>query len=299
MELAYAMKYADLYNSGLRASDIAKMLGLSLSGLSRRLKKWFNGGVLYKYYNVLVDVAVNLKTRAYVVSLNQRLPIYECIDMPRPMLMYYSPIPRPTYIAYYMARREEYPKINDVNTSICRIVVSGDIERVLQPIEHYSERKVEFTLSHRSVELDDVDEYIIRFFFSVFNPPVQGSISVNDIANLLARFIPPGVFRNHYYRHVYNRVVKKRILYREPGTSRYCVAIVYGRGIDAVIELLAELYSKRILLGIDQVNFVSSEPAIALVHVWVNLDIIWNHAYSHAKFEHAKYEIYPVKPVIQ
>lgn len=298
-ERIFIHKYLELLDYGLKDKDIAYKMGFSPSSLSRRLNRLYDRGLLRIYFNVFLD-RLRSKTWVYMVSFNQRISVDKCMEnirVYRPTTVYYSPIPRPTYILYYVAVGREPLREDDLDREYCDIELSGPIENVAQPIEKPGRRDVYFKYSHdifttNNIVVDDIDEYISKIFYKVFNPPMIGRRILSVLTEKITHYIPPNVFRYHYYSHLYGKVIRKRIIFREP--SIYSLVILHTTSLEKLEKILSILYEKNILNGIDQVNILSEEPITALVHCWIREDNIWSHNIIHKNISDTRYDVYPV-----
>ncbi len=293
-EKVFAITYADLYNKGYKYSEIAAKLGLSKSSLSRRVSLLYERGILYTYYNIYLDKLLS-PSWFYILKLYRRVVFNKCIDLPRPTIAYYTPYPRPTYMLYYIAYGSKPFGRNDINNDVCEIIVESSVEKVLQPTEHYSVREIFFIEDNNHYEVDDIDEYIARIIYRFSNPPLSIKDIYRFLVEVITKYISYNVFKNHFYRHLYKRIVKKRIIYRE--TDQYSVILVYSSSKNDFIKTVKQLYVNGIVNGVDQVNVLSLEPFIAVMHCWVDRNALWNDKIIHEDIKYTRYYIYLVKQV--
>jgi len=290
-----AMFYADMVNEGYRERDIALKLGVSPSSLSRRINRLFEQGLLHQYYNVLLD-KLRSPTWIYVFRMYQRTGFEKCISAPTPSVAYYSPIPSPTYILYYIGYPTQPIDENALNNEVCRMEISGVVEKVHIPYENYTLKNIELRDPvDDAYRVDDYDETISRYMFWYMNPPEPGRYVFNYLSSMLSEYSTPSSFKNHFYRHVLGKIVYKRLIYREPST--YSIIISYAESKNFLYKLVKKLYSNNILVGVDQVNVVSTEPYVVLIHGWVNVENMWETGNVHEYLKYMTYNIYIVKKI--
>ena len=292
-----ASLYADLRNSGLRNIDIAKKLSVSNPTLSRMVSRWFSEGVLYSYYNISLE-HLTKPAHVYVFTVDQRIDLKDLRIIRHSTVSYYSPLPRPTYICYCIACNEPVYDDRLFMNDMFSEMISGIVKKTLFPVEHYTRRSIDFIGSSKPVKVDDYDEYIVRVLFKLSNPPLTGQDELRLIHHVITRYMSFTTFKNHYYRHVFNKLVRRRIVFRGFENSVYAIMLIYSNSLNNAEKLLRELYIRGILNGVDQVNVVEVDPTIALAHVWVNEDYLWNENISHEYIGYTKYDIYFVKPII-
>ncbi len=292
--------FADLYNRGLSIKEIAKNFKISVSALHRRIDKWFREGYLMYYYNVLLH-KMNNPISICILSFNQRIYVLRKIRMLKPITIYYSPLPRPTYLFYFDGDCLEVERVFSLEHSrgMCKNILCGRIESSLLIFENYTKYNIELLIDSDEEKLrDDIDEFIVETYFKLFNPPLEGRIYKDIISEIMRRYLGISIYRNHYYRHVYNRAVKKRIIYRQIDRLKYALLTIYAPDLTSVKEMLMELYKMEIIGGVDQVNVISFDPFIAITHSWVDKDKLWVESLTHDHFNNSKYEIYLVKRIL-
>ncbi|MET1159829.1 MAG: hypothetical protein ABWW65_02600, partial [Thermoprotei archaeon] len=127
-DMGLAIKYVDYRNQGFSLREISSMIQIPLTSLMRRIKRLYKEGFIYKYYNVIFSNIKNYYTYIYVLELRQRISLSYCIHGLKPTLIYYSPLPKPLFILYYLVTRDSLNL--DIDTSICRILLGGLVENV-------------------------------------------------------------------------------------------------------------------------------------------------------------------------
>ncbi len=308
----YAKQYATLFNSGLKNIEIARKLGLKASQLSKRVKNLFMNGLLIEYYNVFVDKLLK-PSWIYIIEQKQRTSISNCFNKsnyPKPTITYYSPVPRPTYIMYYISysgtsSSDEPLPLSMINVRKCRVTSYGLINNVIIPYEDYINNKI--YILERAINSNDylferidyMDEYIAKTFFIASNPPLtnHGILYIVWKA-LMNENISKHVFKNHYYKHLRNTIVYKRILYR-PYNREY--AILEYVSVEPVLmfeELINDFLDKGLIVGVDQIHIISYEPLILIAHIWVNSEKLWNPEVLVHEAPNTYYNIWLVKQIV-
>lgn len=300
--------YADLRNSGYTDREIARKIGISSSYLSKIVGLWTEQGVLLKYYNVLLDKLPD-SIQICMYTLDQRISISSFLYSMHPLTIYFSPFPRPTYIVYRRSGRSSSKSLEAIDCplscepsskSLWRLVLSGVVEMAIAPLETYADPKIELLASsgQLSLDLDEYDQYIAEQFFKYFNPPAPLNYSARALANSISNLLKGYTYKNHYYRHLFNKVIKKRFIVRDISSLDYAVLVLYSSDLNSSLKILSSLYSKELLAGIDQVNFISLDPAIAVAHCWIDRDSVWTSDLVHSHFENSRYEIYQVRQIL-
>lgn len=307
----YAKQYAFLYNKGLKHIEIANKLKIPPSTLSKKIKNYFINGLLLEYYNVFIDKLM-LDSWVYIFILNQRTKLSRCFtnrNFPKPTIMYYSPLPRPTYILYYLSYksgRGEEPEpipLTCLDLRLCRVKVYGSVKETIVPIEDYVNRKISLTSTIRSrhysvSEIDDVDDYISRLFYIVSNPPLKNYKLRRLVEEIVSKNMTLHVFRNHYYKHINRNIVHRRILYRGYPRTYAIIQITSSGPLLLVEAVLNDMFDKGLLIGIDQVNIISYEPSILIIHAWVDPDKVWDEKIVFDNVPNIYYDIFIVKHII-
>lgn len=292
-EYSVSALYADYLNRGYKLRDLSEFTKVSPSTLTNRLKKFFSKGLLKVYYNVIFQ-KLPIKVRFIAVSFNHRQRIDKCIGNKLDLITgFYTPTPTLTYFIYVNQR---FGEEIEFNTGRCRVVLDEEICSSLIPIENYVGKKIELHKPDETRQtMDEQDLEIVREIFHYFNPPPFGNLSY---IKLIKGLNNPSGFRRkkiHFYKHVLNKLVVKRILYREP--SSYSIIIIYSNGLKETTYLLNNLVAKGFLKGVDQVNVISFNPFIAVVHCWINEELLWDTNYVDEWKDHYRYEVYLVKRI--
>jgi hypothetical protein len=307
-----AKQYATLFNSGLKNIEIAEKLGLKASQLSKRVKNLFINGLLIEYYNVFIDKLLK-PSWIYIIEQKQRTSISKCFNTgnyPKPTVTYYSPIPRPTYIMYYLSHPgtslgDEPLPFSIINVRKCRVSSYGLINNVVIPYEDYVNNKI-YVLEkainsndYPSERIDYMDEYIAKTFFIASNPPITNHGTLDIVLKILMNEnISKHVFRNHYYKHLRNTIIYKRILYR-PYNREY--AILEYVSVEPILmfeELINNFLNKGLIVGIDQIHIISYEPLILVAHIWVNPEKLWDPEVLVYETPNTYYNIWLVKQIV-
>lgn len=283
--------FADYINRGYRLRDLSEFLNVSSSTLTNRLKKLFNNSLLKTHYNVFFQ-KLPFKVRFIAVSLNQRQSIDKCIKNELDLITgYYTPLPTLTYFIYVVQRDDEEIEFN---TSKCKVLLDENIHASLMPIENFIERRVDLRKPDETFHpVDEIDLQIVKEIFQYFNPPPIGNINYIKLCRTIENEVEFKRKKNHFYKHVLNKLAVKRILYREP--SRYSITLIYSSSLKEAVFLLNELFNKGFLNGIDQVNVISLNPNILVMHGWVNEELLWQPNYLHEQNGYFKYEVHLVK----
>lgn len=292
--------FADLYNRGFTINEIAKKFNLSTSSLSRRLDKWLREGCLMYYYNVelhKIDIPISI----CILAFNQRMDVLRKIRMIKPIAVFYTPIPRSTYIVYFEGECHDISKVflTELQKNSYKIVLCGRIENSPFIFEKYREYDLQLIFdTGDEYARDDIDRFIMETYFSLFNPPSTGRIYKSLIMEIMRRYVGVNIYRNHYYRHLYNKIIRRRIIYREIDKLEYAILTLYTKNYMGARNILLELYRLNIIGGVDQISVISSDPFIAVSHLWINKDNLWYEKLVHKYFENSKYEIYIVKKIV-
>lgn len=298
--------YADLRNSGFSNREIASKLNIPESAVSRKINQWFQQGFLLTYYNVYLDKLL-YPIELSVIELNQRVSIDTYLYQIHPLTIYYSPLPKPTYFIY----RRKYSEIDEnyvnrvvqegVCKKLCRVTIKGVIEKTIEPREEYCYSRItlENTLDNREeLNVDEHDQFLAEMFFKYFNPPVSPIESNSFLIRSIQDLVRTNTYRNHYYRHLYNKLVKKRIVIRDFAKLDYSIIVLYTESLSSFYQVIYSLWSREIIEGIDQVNFISTDPVIAIIHCWISRDKYWSHETTHEVFFNTRYDIHIVKQVM-
>ncbi|ADI32292.1 hypothetical protein [Staphylothermus hellenicus] len=306
----YAKQYAYLYNKGLKHVEIASVLQIPSSTLSRKIKNYFRNGILLEYYNVFIDKLI-LDSWIYIIILSQRTKLSKCFkkNIPKPTITYYSPLPRPTYILYYLSYKSSRPEnpepisMLDIDLSLCRVKVYGAIKETIIPRENYINKKINLTHTIRSKNqevsgIDDIDDYIGRLFYLVSNPPLKNYKLRNLVEEIFSKNSTLHIFRNHYYKRLYKAIIYKRIVYRRYPRVYAIIQTTLSGSLLNLESMLNDMLNKGLLIGVDQVNVISYEPLILILHAWIDPDIVWNNDIVLDYLPNIFYDIYVVKQIL-
>ncbi len=297
--------YADLRNYGYSNREIAMEIGIPQSTLSKKISTWFRNGLLLDYYNVYLDKLM-YPIEVCILVFNQRISIESVIYKKHPLTVYFSPIPKPTYFIYRRIYFEDhymnYSFYKNNYKDVYRVILCSVVEKTLIPREEYVNSKIELNYNddsciNSSYIIDEYDQYLAETLFKYYNPPISVKGSV-VISKELTSMMRDSLYRNHYYRHLRNKLVKKRIIVRDLTKLEYSILLVYTNSLSKLIDIIYTLHNREIIGGVDQVNFISTEPVIALIHSWINRDKYWRHEVNHEYFSETRYDIYLIKQII-
>lgn len=284
------------YNSGERLIDISRQLGITPSTLSRRVRELFYKGIIREYYNIALEKLL-APSWVCVIKAKQRISFEKCFSSKIvPDVIFWSPYPRPTYILYFLSRRDD-PIDYKTITPLCELTVHGRIVRTIVPEEKPISGTIEIAgdKQFRKVN-DDIDETILKFMFRYINPPRVGNIKLHKKILELSYMFPLASIKYHYYNHIYGKAVIKRMIYRPFG--RYAVMFVVSDGAEVLYGLIRELSMNGLLVGVDQIFILSTIPVVAILHVWINEDKAWDPDNYHRFLGHIYYEIMPVEKIM-
>ncbi len=284
------------YNSGEKITDISKQLGLSPSTLSRRIKELFYTGIIREYYNIALEKLL-APSWIYIIKTKQRISLNKCFySRIVPDIVFWSPYPRPTYVLYFLSRKND-PIDYKAITPFCELVVQGKIAKTIIPEEKPISGTIEIRENNQFQEVnDDVDELILKFIFKYVNPPRIGEVKLHKKILDLSYMIPPASIKYHYYNHVYKKAIVKRLIYRPYG--RYAIMFVVSEGTEILHGLIRVLTANGLLVGVDQIFVLSTIPAVAVLHVWINEEKAWDPDNHHKFLGHVYYEIIPMEKIM-
>ncbi|MEM1634912.1 MAG: helix-turn-helix domain-containing protein [Thermosphaera sp.] len=288
------LRIIELYNEGASLKEVSKKLGLKPSHISHLISKGFENEVLFKYYNILMKPLGSRRPTFLMIEMTQKAEVSACIDNKRRILsIYYSFSRKPLLVMYILERAPIPEEVLEINTQICNIVFSGTVEDVIIPLENYTERRIDFKLIDESQLVppkDSIDELIIFEMYNLFNPPLQGNVRVTDIlAHISKKYMLKNILF-HYYNHVKD-LTYPRLIYRTGGV--YSLARIVSPTISLMSRLVNTLFKNGLLVGVDQINLLSKQPAIAVLHGWFDPFKLNDPRVHHETIESSTYEIYP------
>jgi len=290
--------FADLRNQGLSVTEIAGKLGVNYRYLNRLANKWFRDGVLLEYYTTALH-KLEKEVSVAVVAFNQRLPVYNLVKGVEPLSAYYTPLPKPVLILYFESDCNTFAE-KLARSAVSRFAAITLCEKLVNSMkvrEVYGKLSVKLELD-KSVDKvsDDFDELIVKTYFQACNPPIQASCNAKAVLEYLKQYMKVSTFKNHFYRHVKGVAVWKRVLYR-PINRDYGILLLQTPCIEIGENLISKLAELGLIVGVDAANVLSTDPFIAVLHVWFDPDKVWDPGLSHDKAEHAKYELYVVEKI--
>lgn len=290
-EYSLGALYADYLNRGYRLNELSELTGVSPSTLTNRLKKFFNRGLLKLYYNVIFQ-RLPIGIRFLAVSLSRRQKMDRCIENKIDLITgFYTPTPTLTYFIY--VNQTSSGEI-EFNTCECRVLFDENVLSSLIPVENYVEKRIELYEPDRALNyVDDDDLAIVKDILRYYNPPPLGNIDYIKLSKALYSNEEFGRRKMHFYKHVLNKLVVKRVLYREP--SSYSITIIYANGLKETACLLNDLVAKGLIKGVDQVNVISLNPFIAIAHCWVNEVLLWDTNFIEEHKGIYRYEVFVVR----
>jgi len=290
--------FADLRNQGLSVAKIASKLGVNYRYLNRLANKWFRDGILLEYYNTALH-KLEKGVSVAVIAFNQRIPVYNLVKSVEPLSAYYTPIPKPVLILYFETDCNTFVE-KLARSSISRfstIVLCEKLANSMRVREVYSELAVKLELDKNVNKVNDgFDELIVKTYFQACNPPLQASCNAKAISKYLKQYMKVSTFKNHFYRHVREVAVWKRVLYR-PINREYGILLLQAPCTETGESLISKLAELGLIVGVDAVNMLSADPFIAILHVWFDPDKVWDPGLTHNKAEYAKYELYVVEKI--
>jgi len=290
--------FADLRNQGLSVAGIAGKLGVNYRYLNRLANKWFRDGILLEYYNTALHKLENGVSVA-VIAFNQRIPVYSLVKSVEPLSAYYTPLPKPVLILYFEAECNALIE-KLARSTISRFTTIALCEKLVNSMivhEVYSKLSIKLELD-RSVGRvsDSFDELIVKTYFQACNPPIQASCNAKAVLEYLKQYMKASTFKNHFYRHVREVAIWKRVLYR-PINRDYGILLLQAPCIETGESLISKLAELGLIVGVDIVNMLSTDPFIAILHVWFDPDKVWDPGLFHNEAEYAKYELYVVEKI--
>jgi len=295
------LKLIDLLNNYEKIADVVKEMNIPRSTLYNYIRRMILKGYYIKYYSAYLH-RISEPLIASIITLNQRIYATSFLKKLKPVTIYYTPYPKPTYIIYSDMDCDGLEQIlySSRYADILEIKVCSIIEESLIIREVYSKRSVILQRDQSVYEKtqDYIDDFITKIFFKLFNPPLNIDEKRMIIKNIARRNIGVNVFRNHFYRHVYNKTVFKRYIYRDINRYRYAVMFIQSSNLNVVEQLLNRLIDLKILGGVDHANVLSFDPFTAVFHIWVDDDSLWDDSVIHEYFNLVKYDFYIVKQVV-
>lgn len=286
-----------LLNNGVSLAEASRMLGISRSQLSRRLNTLMKRGAVLKYLNVFID-RLHTPVSVMISEAKQKAQGLRClIGSPPTVISYYSYAARPVTISYV---RDDYSGVDagSIVAGTCRAVFYGRITQVLIPLQEAEAVKPRFRLidSRELVgspaPLDEADEIIALELFRVFNPcTITGNWRLNDLVKIVEGSLGARDTRHHMVRHV-NALTLKRYVYRGDGV--YAVILVASDTLETLATLLSQLKESGILIDVEQVNMIGSNPFTGLIHAWISPYKLYEPENGHEFTDGASYSIYPV-----
>ncbi|MET1160640.1 MAG: hypothetical protein ABWW65_06740, partial [Thermoprotei archaeon] len=148
-----------------------------------------------------------------------------------------------------------------------------------------------------SIEIDDFDATLARLLYIYSNPPSNHYGSIKQLLHRFSDIIPYSVARNHYYRHLYGKIIIPRLIYRNVYESTYSVIIIRSHSTTSAINTLEQLYRNGILTGVDQINILSNDPFLVIAHVWISKKYLKQYNFNHEPVKYLDYGIYTVEPI--
>jgi len=295
------LKLIDLLNNHEKIADVVKELNIPRSTLYNYIRRMIMKGYYTRYYTVYLHRLSEPLTTSIII-LSQRVYASSLLRKLKPVTIYYSPYPKPTYIIYSDMDCDELEQVlySSRYADILEIRVCSFIEESLVIREVYSKQSVVLQRDQGVYEKvqDYIDDYIAKIFFKLYNPPLNIYEKTAAIKDIARKYIGINVFRNHFYRHVYNKVVFKRYIYRDTSRYNYTVMYLQCSSLNLAEQLLNKLFNMGILGGIDQANVLSFDPFTAVLHIWIDEENLWDVNMTHEYFNIAKYDFYIVKQVI-
>ena len=304
-----AKNHSLLSSMGFSQKEVSSLLGLSQSFLSRKIRRLNEYGYVLEYYNVFLDKLV-YPTWIYFIESTQRMPLSKCFidkNFYAPDLLFFSPINRSTYIAYYISRKHKDSeessgplKLDSIDYTKCRIHYDYVKETII-PIEDFVDEKIYILNGIRSsnfnVTVDVYDDYIARLFFILTNPPIKYYGLMKLVKRMTINTFALDVFKNHYYSHVREKIVFKRYLYRKK-PREYVILRIISTSFNLVEELLNEMFANQLIIGIDQIFVLSYQPVSLVIHCWVDPEKIWDDSIVLEEFSNTYYYIYLVRRIL-
>ncbi len=304
-----AKNYSLLSSMGFSQKEVSSLLGLPQSLLSRKIRRLNEHGYVLEYYNVFLDKLV-YPTWIYFIESTQRTPLSKCFmdkNFYAPDLLFFSPICRSTYIAYYISRKykdsEESSgpiRLDSIDYTKCRIHYDY-IKETIIPIEDFIDKRIYVLNGIRSsnfnVTADVYDDYIARLFFILTNPPMKYYGLMKLVERITINTFALDVFKNHYYSHVREKIVFKRYLYRKK-PREYAILRIISTSFTLVEELLNEMFANQLIIGIDQIFVLSYQPVSLVIHCWVDPEKIWDNSIVLEEFSNTYYYIYLVRRIL-
>jgi len=289
---------ADLYNRGLTTSKISEVLGIRHQVLSRLASRWFNEGILAEYFNTALHKLRN-EISVAAIALNQRLNVLESIKLVKPIAVYFSPLPKPVYIAYFEETCTDLEEafLERISHVALNIVHCGKVESSPRVFEEYVNYNLRLEILDDDKVIDDIDELIVKIYFQIFNPPPIGYHYRDIVLKSIEQHMKLSTYRNHFYRHVNKKAVWWRVLHR-PLAKRYGILLVHSPSIVEAQSVILKLKEADVIVGVDQVNVISMDPFIGVVHAWVDEERLWSELHNHREIKYAKYELYLVKRLL-
>lgn len=267
---------------------------MNASQLSRRLSRAIERGVIVKYLNVLIDhLATPVSILIY--ELRQKTRDLQCFyEKPPVVVSYYSYIGRPVVLSYVKGDYGE--AIVEFSTiRACRLILHERVKKVLIPLMDPESSTIRLLdskdVARSKVHTDEVDSEIALELFRVFNPSPIGNWRVKELAERLESSTGLKDAFYHLTRHVH-ALTRRKYIYRDSGV--YALILASADTPSTLTALLAQLASARIILDLEQVNAVSTEPFLGVIHAWISLEALYDSKRGHDPVEKASYYIYPV-----
>ncbi|WP_440059862.1 hypothetical protein ACSU1N_01480 [Thermogladius sp. 4427co] len=273
--------------------EACNRLGIPYHRLARIINHAMEQGVLYEYYNTGLHRIKQVEF--YIVTMSQKTLPKLCLNTLGPSIVYYSFTSRPLFLVYVFNKSiGEGLVLDGFRKRVCKTLLQGTVKNVLVPLKKNGFLElVEFdSLVEGNSVIDPVDEAILYTIFRQYNPATK-SLKTRELYEYTGLGISYPSFLNHYYRHVRNKLIRKRLVFKQSGS--YAIMIVSGPNIPVLRDLLTELLNLKILTSIDQVNLLESSPTIAVVHAWVNPFNLYSTHIYHEIYNFTSYEIFLVQ----